>query len=176
MGGNQMRKFSAYLSSVLLVVLPIFAEVARAGGPAKDDDRLKNCGAVLNEILNVPDNIPQDLLDKADCIVVFPSVLKAAFIFGGSYGRGAMSCRQGDDFKGSWGAPTMMALEGGSFGFQIGPKTADLLLLVMNECSARGIMNGKVNLGADTSVAAGPVGRDSSAGSDANLRADILSY
>src|SRR5580704_2666489 len=176
MGGNQMRKFSAYLSSVLLVVLPIFAEVARAGGPAKDDDRLKNCGAVLNEILNVPDNIPQDLLDKADCIVVFPSVLKAAFIFGGSYGRGAMSCRQGDDFKGPWGAPTMMALEGGSFGFQIGGQATDFVLLVMNEGGARGILSSKVKLGADASVAAGPVGRDSSAESDVSLRAEILSY
>jgi lipid-binding SYLF domain-containing protein len=176
MGGNQMRKFSAYLSSVLLVVLPIFAEVARAGGPAKDDDRLKNCGAVLNEILNVPDNIPQDLLDKADCIVVFPSVLKAAFIFGGSYGRGAMSCRQGDDFKGSWGAPTMMALEGGSFGLQIGGQATDFVLLVMNEGGARGILSSKVKLGADASVAAGPVGRDSSAESDVTLRAEILSY
>jgi lipid-binding SYLF domain-containing protein len=171
-----MRKFSAYLSSVLLVVLPIFAEVARAGGPAKDDDRLKNCGAVLNEILNVPDNIPQDLLDKADCIVVFPSVLKAAFIFGGSYGRGAMSCRQGDDFKGSWGAPTMMALEGGSFGLQIGGQATDFVLLVMNEGGARGILSSKVKLGADASVAAGPVGRDSSAESDVTLRAEILSY
>lgn len=171
-----MRKFSAYLSSVLLVVLPIFAEVARAGDSAKDDNRLKNCGAVLNEILNVPDNIPQDLLDKADCIVVFPSVLKAAFIFGGSYGRGAMSCRQGDDFKGSWGAPTMMALEGGSFGLQIGGQATDFVLLVMNEGGARGILNSKVKLGADASVAAGPVGRDSSAESDVTLRAEILSY
>jgi lipid-binding SYLF domain-containing protein len=152
--------------------------MASASNNSKDDDRLKNCGTVLRGVLDVSDDIPRDLFDRADCIVVFPSVLKASHIGGAghSYGRGAMSCRQGDDFKGSWGAPTMMALEGGSFGFQIGKKTADLVLLVMNECSARGIMSGKVNLGADASVAAGPVGRDSSAGSDVNLRSDILSY
>jgi len=93
--------------------------VARASDPTKDDERLRNCGAVLKEILDVPDNIPQDLLDKADCVVVFPSVLKAAFIVGGSYGRGAMSCRKGEDFRGR-GRPHDDALEGGSFGFQIG--------------------------------------------------------
>ena len=111
-----MRKFLTCLSSILLAVLPLLAEVANASDQTKDDDRLRNCGTVLKEILDVPDDIPQDLLDKADCVVVFPSVLKAAFIVGGSYGRGAMSCRKGEDFRGAWGAPTMMALEGGSFG------------------------------------------------------------
>jgi SH3 domain-containing YSC84-like protein 1 len=171
-----MRKLLSCLSSVLLVVLPLFAEVASAAGQTKDDDRLRNCGAVLKEVLDVPDNIPQDLLDRADCVVVFPSVLKAAFIVGGSYGRGAMSCRQGEDFRGPWGAPTMMALEGGSFGFQIGGEATDFVLLVMNEGGARGILGSKVKLGTDASVAAGPVGRDSSAESDATLRAEILSY
>jgi lipid-binding SYLF domain-containing protein len=171
-----MRRLLACLSSILLIVLPLLAEVATAADKSKDDDRLKNCGTVLREILDVPDDIPQDLLDKADCVVVFPSVLKAAFIVGGSYGRGVMSCRQGDDFKGPWGAPTMMALEGGSFGFQIGGEATDFVLLVMNEGGARGILSSKVKLGADASVAAGPVGRDSSAESDATLRADILSY
>ncbi len=170
-----MRKLFSCLSSILLAFLPIFTEMARA---SDNDDRLRNCGAVLRGILDASDDIPRDLLDRADCVVVFPAVIKASHVGGAgrSYGRGAMSCRQGDDFKGSWGAPTMMVLEGGSFGFQIGPKTADLLLLVMNECSARGIINGRVNLGADASVAAGTVGRDSSAGSDANPRAEILSY
>jgi lipid-binding SYLF domain-containing protein len=130
----------------------------------------------LKEILDVPDDIPQDLLDKADCVVVFPSVLKAAFIVGGSYGRGAMSCRQGQDFRGAWGAPSMMALEGGSFGFQIGGQATDFVLLVMNERGARGILTSKVKLGADASIAAGPVGRDASAETDATLRAEILSY
>jgi SH3 domain-containing YSC84-like protein 1 len=171
-----MRKLFSCLSCILFVVAPFFAEVANASDQTKDDDRLKNCGTVLKEILDVPDNIPQDLLDKADCVVVFPSVLKAAFIVGGSYGRGAMSCRKGDDFRGPWGAPTMMALEGGSFGFQIGGQATDFVLLVMNESGARGILASKVKLGGDASVAAGPVGRDSSAETDATLRSEILSY
>src|SRR5713226_6845238 len=171
-----MRKLLPCLSSILLAVLPLLAELASASDQTKDDDRLRNCGTVLKEIIDVPDNIPQDLLDKADCVVVFPSVLKAAFIVGGSYGRGAMSCRKGEEFRGPWGAPTMMALEGASFGFQIGGEATDFVLLVMNEGGARGILSSKVKLGADASVAAGPVGRDSSAETDATLRADILSY
>jgi lipid-binding SYLF domain-containing protein len=171
-----MRKLLNCLTCFLFVVASLFAEVASAADHTKDDDRLRNCGSVLKEILDVPDDIPQDLLDKADCVVVFPSVLKAAFIVGGSYGRGAMSCRKGDDFKGPWGAPTMMALEGGSFGFQIGGQATDFILLVMNESGARGILASKVKLGGDASVAAGPVGRDSSAETDATLRSEILSY
>ena len=171
-----MRKLLPCLSSILLAVVPFFAEVASASDQTKDDDRLRNCGTVLKEILDVPDNIPQDLLDKADCVVVFPSVLKAAFIVGGSYGRGAMSCRKGENFKGPWGFPTMMALEGGSFGFQIGGQATDFVLLVMNESGASGILSSKVKLGADASVAAGPVGRDASADTDVTLRAEILSY
>jgi len=137
---------------------------------------LKDCGTVLKEILDIPDNIPQDLLDKADCVVVDPSVLKAAFVVGGSYGRGAMTCRKGENFTGAWNAPTMMALEGGSFGFQIGGQATDFVLLVMNESGARGILAGKVKLGGDASVAAGPVGRDASAETDVTLRSEILSY
>jgi lipid-binding SYLF domain-containing protein len=171
-----MRKLLPCLSSLLLAVLPLLAEVANASEQTKDDDRLRNCGTVLKEILDVPDDIPQDLLDKADCVVVFPSVLKAAFIVGGSYGRGAMSCRKGEEFRGPWGAPTMMALEGGSFGLQIGGQATDFVLLVMNERGARGILASKVKLGGDASVAAGPVGRDSSAETDATLRSEILSY
>ena len=171
-----MRKLLTCLSSILLAVLPFFAEVASASDQTKDDERLRNCGTVLKEILDVPDDIPQDLLDKADCVVVFPSVLKAAFIVGGSYGRGAMSCRKGQNFKGPWGAPTMMALEGGSFGFQIGGQATDFVLLVMNESGANGILTSKVKLGGDASVAAGPVGREASADTDATLRAEILSY
>jgi lipid-binding SYLF domain-containing protein len=171
-----MKKAITYLMSVLLVVLPILSSSASAADQEKDEDRLTNSGTVLKEILDVPDDIPQDLLDRADCVVVFPSVLKAAFIVGGSYGRGAMSCRKGEDFRGSWGAPTMMALEGGSFGLQIGGEATDFVLLVMNERGASGILTSKVKLGADASVAAGPVGRSASAETDATLRADILSY
>jgi len=171
-----MKKPLTCLISMLLVVLPILSSSASAAEPEKDEDRLRNSGTVLKEILDVPDDIPRDLLDKADCVVVFPSVLKAAFIVGGSYGRGAMSCRRGEDFRGSWGAPTMMALEGGSFGFQIGGEATDFVLLVMNERGASGILSSKVKLGADASAAAGPVGRTTSAETDATLRADLLSY
>jgi lipid-binding SYLF domain-containing protein len=171
-----MRKLLPCLSSLVLVVLPLLSEGASASDQTKDDDRLRNCGTVLKEILDVPDDIPQDLLDKADCVVVFPSVLKAAFIVGASYGRGAMSCRRGENFRGPWSAPTMMALEGGSVGFQIGGEATDFVLLVMNERGATGILASKVKLGGDASVAAGPVGRDASAESDATLRAEILSY
>jgi lipid-binding SYLF domain-containing protein len=173
---NHMQKLLPFTSSILLAVLPLLAGVASASDQTKDDERLRNSGTVLKEILDVPDSIPQDLLDKADCVVVFPSVLKAAFIVGGSYGRGAMSCRKGGDFRGPWGAPTMMALEGGSFGFQIGGQATDFVLLVMNERGASGILASKVKLGGDASVAAGPVGRDASADTDVTLRAEILSY
>jgi lipid-binding SYLF domain-containing protein len=170
-----MKSLIACLLGVILLVLQPTG-VVRAASKDKDEDRLKDCGAVLKEILDIPDNIPQDLLDKADCVVVYPSVLKAAFVVGGSYGRGAMTCRKGENFKGSWGAPTMMALEGGSFGFQIGGQATDFVLLVMNEGGARGILSGKVKLGGDASVAAGPVGRDASAETDVTLRSEILSY
>lgn len=171
-----MKKPSVYLQSLLFLVLLILPSLAPAANPEKDEDRLRNSGTVLKEILDVPDDIPQDLLDKADCVVVFPSVLKAAFIVGGSYGRGAMSCRRGENFRGPWGAPTMMALEGGSFGLQIGGEATDFVLLIMNERGASGILASKVKLGADASAAAGPVGRAASAETDATLRADILSY
>ena len=171
-----MRKLLTFTSTILFAVLPLLAGVASAADQTKDDERLRNSGTVLKEILDVPDSIPQDLLDKADCVVVFPSVLKAAFIVGGSYGRGAMSCRKGESFTGPWGAPTMMALEGGSFGLQIGGQATDFVLLVMNESGARGILASKVKLGGDVSAAAGPVGRDSSAETDATLRSEILSY
>jgi lipid-binding SYLF domain-containing protein len=142
----------------------------------KEQERLENSGTVMQEVLDVPDNIPQDLLDKAECIIVFPSVLKAAFIVGGSYGRGAMVCRTGEHFRGAWGAPAMYALEGGSIGFQLGGEATDLVLLVMNERGASAILDSKVKLGADASAAAGPKGRDASADTDATLRAEILSY
>ena len=171
-----MRKSLTCLCCILIVTAPLSAEIASAADQTKDDDRLRSCGTVVKEILDVPDNIPQGLLDKADCVLVFPSLLKAAFIVGGSYRRGAMSCRQGEDFRGSWGAPTMIALEGGSFGLQIGGEATEFVLLVMNERGARGILASEVKLGADASVAAGPVGRDSSADTDATLRAEILSY
>ncbi len=138
--------------------------------------RLENSGVVLTQILNIPDNIPQSLLDKARCVIVLPSVIKAAFIFGGSYGRGAMTCRSGKNFDGPWSPPAMMVLEGGSFGFQIGGQATDFVLLVMNNDGAHSLLNSKVKLGADLSAAAGPVGRNAAADTDAYMRAEILTY
>jgi len=171
-----MKNLITCLLAVILIMQPTGLVVARAANKDTDEDRLKDCGAVLKEILDISDNVPQELLDRADCVVVYPSVLKAAFVIGGSYGRGAMTCRKGQNFTGSWGAPTMMALEGGSFGFQIGGQATDFVLLVMNESGARGILAGKVKLGGDASIAAGPVGRDASAETDVTLRSEILSY
>jgi lipid-binding SYLF domain-containing protein len=142
----------------------------------KEQKRLENAGTVMQEVMGVPDDIPQDLLDKAECVIVFPSVLKAAFVVGGSYGRGAMVCRTGEHFSGAWGAPAMYALEGASVGFQLGGQATDLVLLVMNNKGASSILSSKVKLGVDASAAAGPKGRDASADTDAYLRAEILSY
>src|ERR1700693_559970 len=142
----------------------------------KEQERLENSGTVLQEAMDRPDNIPQELLEKAECIIVFPSVLKAAFVVGGSYGRGAMVCRTGEHFNGPWGSPAMYALEGGSIGFQIGGQATDLVLLVMNERGASSILDSKVKLGGDASVAAGPGGRDAAANTDAFMRAEVLSY
>jgi lipid-binding SYLF domain-containing protein len=145
-------------------------------GQEKEQDRVENSGKVMQEILNAPDSIPQSVLDKADCVVILPSVLKAAFIVGASYGRGVMTCRGGKDFHGKWGAPTMMALEGGSAGLQIGGQATDYILLLMNSRSATAILSSKVKLGGDASAAAGPVGRTASAETDVTMRAEILSY
>src|ERR1700704_3053715 len=142
----------------------------------KEQKRLENSGTVMQEVMGVPDNIPQELLEKAECIIVFPSVLKAAFVVGGSFGRGAMVCRTGEHFNGPWGSPAMYALEGASVGFQLGGQSTDLVLLVMNERGASSILHSNVKLGADASVAAGPKGRDASADTDAYMRAEILSY
>jgi lipid-binding SYLF domain-containing protein len=142
----------------------------------KEQKRLEECGVVMQEVLNVPDNIPHELLDKAECVIVIPSVKKLAFGVGANYGRGAMICRTGEHFRGAWGAPAMYALEGGSIGFQIGGEATDLVLLVMNDRGMESILSSKVKLGADASVAGGPKGRDASADTDAWMRAEILSY
>jgi SH3 domain-containing YSC84-like protein 1 len=166
-----MRKAVSFLLAAMLMALPVLS-----ADQDKDQDRLRNCGVVMREILNIPDDIPQNLIDKAECVIVFPSVLKAAFLVGGSYGRGAMTCRSGDAFNGPFGTPSMMALEGGSFGAQIGGQATDFVLLVMNDRGARAIFDSKVKLGAEATVAAGPVGRDAEAATDATMRAEILTY
>ncbi len=168
-----MKKCAAVLAGMLAFSTVSFAR------PPKDEnekDRLANAGKVMTEILDVPDDIPQDLLDKARCVVVLPSVLKAAFVVGGSYGRGVMVCRRGHDFAGPWGAPAMYALEGGSFGFQIGGEATDFVILIMNDRGMNSLLHSKVKLGGDASVAAGPKGRTASAESDVTMRAEMLSY
>ena len=166
-----MKKILSTLLAIALVGLPL-----TTSADTKEQSRLANCGEVMKEILNVPDNIPENLLDKAECVIVIPSVLKAAIGFGGAYGRGAMTCRSGEHFTEAWGAPTMIALEGGSFGFQLGGQATDFVILVMNPRGATAILNNKVKLGADASAAAGPKGRDASAETDVTLRAEMLTY
>jgi lipid-binding SYLF domain-containing protein len=167
----------AVVAAGMLVFGSLSFAKAPAGANDKDEhDRLQNSGMVMKEILNVPDDIPQDLLDKARCVVVMPSVLKAAFVVGGSYGRGTMVCRTGKDFTGPWGAPAMYALEGASVGFQIGGEATDFVFLIMNDRGASSLLHSKVKLGADASAAAGPKGRSAAADTDAYMRAEILSY
>lgn len=157
-----------------ILVAILFA--ATCLGQEKEQDRLRECGTVVSEILNVPEGIPQDLLDKAECVLVFPSVKKIAIGIGGSYGRGALVCRGGADYTGPWGTPAMYALEGGNIGFQLGGQATDFVLLVMNSRGAKSILSSKVKLGADASAAAGPKGRSAAAATDVVMRAEILSY
>ena len=160
----------------ILLVISLFSAFS-AFAQDKEDDRLKNSYTVLKEILATPDQgIPRDLLNKAECVIVYPSVLKAAFIVGGSYGRGVITCRTGANLNGPWSAPAMFALEGGSFGLQIGGEATDFVLLVMNDSGANSVLSSKVKLGADASAAAGPVGRSASAETDVVMKAEILSY
>ena len=157
-----------------LVLMASFSSLAVAQD--KEEDRLKATGEVMQEILGIPEGIPQDLLDKAECIIVLPSVKKLALGLGASYGRGAMVCRTGGNFTGPWSAPVMMALEGGSWGLQIGGEATDFVLLLMNPRAANAVLRSKVKLGANATAAAGPKGRSAQAATDASLRAEILTY
>jgi lipid-binding SYLF domain-containing protein len=165
-----MKRMISSLMAVAVLALPLSAS------DRKEEERLQNCGTVLREIMDIPENIPQDLIDKAECVIVFPSVLKAAFVVGGSYGRGAMTCRTGEHYSGPWSAPSMMAMEAGSVGFQIGGQATDFVLLVMNPRGAHSMLKDKIKLGGDASVAAGPKGRTAEASTDLTLRAEVLSY
>jgi len=171
-----MKNLSKYLAAGLLFISPATFAAPPTADKEKDENRMENAGTVIDEILNVPDDIPQDLLNKARCVVVLPSVLKAAFVVGGSYGRGVMVCRRGPDHRGPWGAPAMYALEGGSVGFQIGGQATDFVILVMNDRGVSSLLKSKVKLGGDASVAAGPKGRDAAAATDVTLRSEMLSY
>ena len=165
-----MKKFIACLFVVLVSAVVAFADDVR------EEDRVKDAGTVLKEILNIPDDIPQDLLDKAECVIILPSVKKGAFGIGGSYGRGVMICRSGEHYKGKWGAPALYALEGVSIGFQLGGQATDFVLLVMNPKGAETLLYSKVKLGADASAAAGPKGRTAEGATDIVMQAEILSY
>lgn len=164
-------KHKLFLGALMIVILaaPLLAQ-------QKEQERLQESAVVLKDILGMPDGIPKTLMNKAECIVVFPSVKKVAIGIGGSYGRGVITCRSGQNFNGTWSAPAMFALEGGSAGLQLGGQATDFVLLVMNEKGANSVMGSKVKLGADASAAAGPKGRDAEAATDLTLKADILSY
>jgi SH3 domain-containing YSC84-like protein 1 len=177
--GQQQRGVRRMMKSMFrhfCLVLSVVVSTASVFAQGKEDARLETAGLVMEEVLDLPDGIPQDLLDKAECAIVIPSVTKVALGVGGSYGRGAMVCRTGDAFDGPWGAPAMYALDGGSFGLQLGGQSTDLVLLVMNARGVEALLASKVQLGASMSVAAGPKGRDATASTDASLRAEMLSY
>ena len=165
-----MKKFMACFMVVLMSSVAVLADDER------EQDRVKDAGIVMKEILNIPDDVPQDLLDKAECLVILPSVKKGAFGIGGSYGRGVMICRSGEHYKGKWGAPALYALEGVSIGFQLGGQATDFVLLVMNPKGAGSLLYSKVKLGADASAAAGPKGRTAEGATDIVMDAEILSY
>ena len=164
-----MKRYLVLLLS-LCVVLPVVAQ-------EKEQQRLTDSYNVLKEILDIPDKgIPSDLLNKSECVIVVPSMKKAAFIVGATYGRGVMMCRSGDNFRGPWSAPALFALEGASFGLQAGGSGTDFVILVMNEKGARSVMSSKVKLGGDASIAAGPVGRTTTAETDVVMNAEMLSW
>jgi len=166
-----MKKIVLCLLVFLMATMAAFAL-----DDEREQERVKDAGVVLKEILNIPDDIPQDLLDKAECVIILPSVKKGAFGIGGSYGRGVMVCRSGEHYKGEWGAPALYALEGVSIGFQLGGQATDFVLLVMNPRGAQSLLHSKVKLGADASAAAGPKGRTAEGATDIVMQAEILSY
>lgn len=164
------------MKAALSLLLIAICAAPQAFAQQDENKRIQNAGQVITEILNVPEDIPQDLLNKSKCVIILPSVKKFSFGFGGSYGRGVMTCRSGKNFNGRWSAPAMMALEGGSFGLQLGGQATDFVLLVMNDRGADSILSSKVKLGGEASVAAGPVGRNAAASTDVTMQAEILSY
>lgn len=164
------------LASAALLCLLLMPHAITAGDDETEQDRVKESGDVVKDLLNGPNGVPIGLLNKAECVVVLPSVKKVGFIAGAQYGRGVMTCRSGQDFTGNWSAPIMMQSSGGSFGLQAGAQATDFVILVMNDKGARAVMNGKAKLGADASIAAGPVGRDAEASTNAAMSAQMLSY
>jgi SH3 domain-containing YSC84-like protein 1 len=166
---ESMKKACLFLMMVVFATAPMWSQ-------EHEQDRLKNAGEVLSEILNIPDGVPKYWLDRSECVIIFPSVKKFAIGVGGSYGRGAMSCRSGANFTGSWGPPAMYALEGGNIGFQLGGQATDFVLLVVNTKGVSSILRSKVKLGGEASAAIGPKGRDAEAATDVTMHAEILTY
>ena len=164
-----MKKLGALITILTTCAAPGFSL-------DKVADRLEKATSVVGEILDMPDGIPKELLDKAECMIVLPSVKKFAIGFGGSYGRGALVCRSGKNFTGPWGAPAMYRLEGGNIGFQLGGQATDFIFLVMNQNGVDSLLRSKMKLGADASAAAGPKGRATGAATDAYMSAEILTY
>jgi SH3 domain-containing YSC84-like protein 1 len=171
-----MARMGKILASVAALALSVALLAAPAAAQSKEEDRLREAAQVMQEILDIPESIPQDLLDRAECVIVIPSVKKFAIGIGGSYGRGAITCRTGRNFTGQWSAPAMFRLGGGNIGLQLGGQATDFVLLVMNPKGAESIMGSKVKLGADASAAAGPKGRTAAAQTDIVMRAEILTY
>ena len=164
------KRLLSLLMAFSMTSMPLYAD------DKKEADRLDNCGIVLKEILDIPDDIPSDLIDKAECVIIIPSVIKLAIGISGNIGKGSMTCRTGEHFTGPWSAPSMMRLEGLGIGFQLGGQATDFVILVMNPRGAKAILKSKVKLGADAAAAAGPKGRDAAAASDVTLRAEMLTY
>ncbi|MFZ0913159.1 MAG: lipid-binding SYLF domain-containing protein [Candidatus Korobacteraceae bacterium] len=163
-----LKRILSFTTLILLVTL-----TAVASDRDNDVNRTNKAAQVFKEIMNAPDQgIPQDLLESAKCIAIIPGDLKFAFIFGGNYGRGLATCRTGH----GWSAPMFLAIDGGSVGYQIGGSSTDIVMLFMNDRALKSLLSDKFKLGADASVAAGPVGRNASAGTDLKLNAEILSY
>jgi SH3 domain-containing YSC84-like protein 1 len=175
MNKKYMRAVTITGASALLAAMCSLTPLVAADDKT-EQDRVKEAGEVLKELMTGPNGIPLSVLNKSECVVVLPSVKKGGFIVAGSYGRGIMSCRSEPDFSGNWSAPIMMQSTGGSFGLQAGGQAIDYVVLVMNDKGARGLMNGKVKMGADASVAAGPVGRDAEAATSGAMSAELLSY
>ena len=164
------------MRSLVLLVSLLGLLAGKSFARSNEAECLENAATVIGEILDIPDGMPQELLDKAECILVLPSVKKFAIGIGGSYGKGAMVCRSGKRFEGPWGAPSVYRLEGGNIGFQLGGQATDFVFLVMNEKGADSLLRSKAKLGVDASAAAGPKGRATGASTDAYMTAEILTY
>ena len=171
-----MKYFASFFKKVTLALSLASLCASAMHAQSKENERIQNAGTVMTEATKMPERLPSDLLSRATCVIIIPSTVKAAFVFGGSYGRGLMTCRTGSTFRGPWGAPSMIALEGGNFGLQIGGQATDYVLLLMNPRAARSVMSSKFKLGADAAGAAFTKGRNTQAATDLFMRAEILTY